>query len=159
VSREVTKAALRAQLGTEVRAHQAAVDAVDEAVADYLKVNRTDLRCLDVLMQLGSATPGQLASRLGLTTGSVTAMLDRLARLGYLTRAPDPQDRRKVVVAPTRQVQRYAGELYGPIAEQGARDVVRYTQAELEVIVDFLRRSRQLQEEQARRIRALAGPG
>jgi DNA-binding MarR family transcriptional regulator len=155
MSRELPKAALRAQVGDEVRAFQAAVDAMDEAVAGHLGVNRTDLRCLDVLMQVGSATPGQLATELGLTTGSVTAMLDRLARLGYLTRRPDPGDRRKVTVVPTPEAQRRAGALYGPLAEQGDRELSRYTQAELEVIIDYLRRSRHLQDEHTRRVREM----
>src|SRR5690349_7506783 len=100
---------LRDQLGDEVRAYQETVDAFDEAVAAHLGVNRTDLRCLDVLLRLGSAAPGRLGAALGLTTGSVTAMLDRLERLGYLTREPDPSDRRKVVVRAT------------PVADERAR--------------------------------------
>ncbi len=149
----MSRDSLIAELGTEVRALQAAVDALDEAVAEHLGVNRTDLRCLDVLMQAGTATPGQLGATLGLTTGSVTAMLDRLARLGYLTRAADPADRRKVVVEPTALAQRKAGELYGPLATEGARRMRRYTEAELRLITDFVRRSRELQEEHLARLK------
>jgi DNA-binding MarR family transcriptional regulator len=150
-----TLEALSEALGVEVRAHQAAVDALDEAVAAHLGLNRTDLRCLDVLLQMGSASPGQLGTRLGLTTGSVTAMLDRLAKAEYLTRSPDPTDRRKVVVQPTPVVIEKAGELYGPLAEEGASDVARYTQAELELLIDFLRRGREQQEKHLTLIRAM----
>ena len=152
---------LRAELGDEMRLHQMAVDALDEAVAEHLGVNRTDLRCLDVLLRLGTATAGRLGAELGLTTGSVTAMLDRLARLGYLTRSPDATDRRRVVVEPTPEVVAGAGELYGPIASDGARDLARYSVAELQLLIDFLRQSRRLQEEHRARIRALppATPG
>ncbi len=146
---------LRAELSDEMRSLQADVDALDEAVAEHLGVNRTDLRCLDVLIQAGSATPGQLGTRLGLTTGSVTAMLDRLAKLGYLTRAADPADRRKVVVAPTALALRKAGEIYGPLAESGSRDIARYTEAELRLLLDFLRRSRRLQQEHLSRVKEL----
>ena len=48
-----------------------------------------------------------------------------------------------------------ATELYGPIAREGAREVARYSVAELELLLDFLRRSRRLQEEHRDRIRAL----
>ena len=89
---------LRHDLGQEVQAHQAAVDAVDAAAAGYLQINRTDLRCLEILYQGEAVLPSQLAAKLGLTTGSVTVMLDRLERLGYVTRSADPSDRRKVVV-------------------------------------------------------------
>ncbi len=146
---------LRAELGDEVRGLQSDVDALDEAVAAHLGVNRTDLRCLDVLMQAGSATPGQLGARLGLTTGSVTAMLDRLARLGYLTRTADPADRRKVVVQPTPEALRKGAEIYGPLAEAGARDIAHYTETELRLLLDFLRRSRRLQQDHLVRVRAM----
>lgn len=150
-----SREALRAELSNEVRALQMAVDALDEAVARQLGVNRTDLRCLDLLHQLGEATPGQLGSALGLTTGSVTAMLDRLERLGYLRRSPDPQDRRRVLVTPTPEAVEKAAALYGPLAEAGARAIARYTVPELELLIDFLRRSRKLQEEHLDRIREM----
>jgi DNA-binding MarR family transcriptional regulator len=153
-----TRDSLRAELGDEMRVLQTAVDALDEAVAGYLGVNRTDLRCLDVLMRMGTATAGQLAAELGLTTGSVTALLDRLARLGYLTRSPDTADRRRVVIQPTATMVERTAELYGPIAREGARDVARYTVAELELLLDFVRRSRRLQEQHRDRIRALPPP-
>lgn len=141
-----------------MRAHQAAVDAFDEAVAENLGVNRTDLRCMDVLLQVGAATPGELGTRLGLTTGSVTAMLDRLERLGYLRRSPDPSDRRRVTVRPTAEPERIAVELYGPLAREGAQVTARYTIAELELLIDFLRRSRQLQDQHLTRVRSLPAP-
>ena|SRR6266540_4545977 len=145
-----------ASLGAEVRANQAAVDAFDEAVAAHLGINRTDLRCLDVLLQeLGAeATPGRLGGRLGLTTGSVTAMVDRLERLGYLTRSPDPADRRKVVVRPTEAILAKTAEIYGPLAAEGEDLLSRYTVEELELIADFMRRSRELQQSHLARLRA-----
>lgn len=155
---------LRARLGDAVRAHQRAVDALDEAVAARLGVNRTDLRCLDVLIQEGplvqegGATPGELASRLGLTTGSVTAMLDRLSRLGYLTREPDPSDRRRVRVRATPRAEALAMQLYGPLAEEGAAELAPYDAAELALLVDFHERARRLQERHLERIRGTDKP-
>ena len=147
---------LRHDLGQEVQAHQAAVDAVDAAAAGYLQVNRTDLRCLEILYQGEAVLPSQLAAKLGLTTGSVTAMLDRLERLGYVTRSADPSDRRKVVVRITPKAARRATKIYGPIAQEGERDVLsRYTAAELRVLLDFHRRGRELQERHVARIRQL----
>jgi len=43
--------------------------------------------------------PGQLAEQLGLTTGAVTKLLDRLQQAGYVTRSADPADRRRIIVA------------------------------------------------------------
>ncbi|MBQ1161423.1 MarR family transcriptional regulator [Streptomyces sp. A73] len=144
---------LRRQLGEQIRALQSATEAVDAATADRLGINRTDLHCLDVLTQRESATPSQLGTALGLTTGSVTAMLDRLARLGYLTREPDPDDRRKSVVRATAAIRRGADDLYGPLAEEGAALLERYSLPELEILLDFARRSREIQERQVRRLR------
>jgi DNA-binding MarR family transcriptional regulator len=154
MSRENVEA-LRRQLGEQARAYGAATDALDQAVADHLGINRTDLRCLDVLLEAGTATAGQLGAKLALTTGSVTAMLDRLTRLGYLVRESDPTDRRKVIVRPTPRVEELAGQLYGPIAAEGATGLSRYTAEQLRLLVDYLRRGRELQERHAARIRTL----
>jgi DNA-binding MarR family transcriptional regulator len=114
------------------------------------------LRCLEILTQNDSVLPSQLAVQLGLTTGSVTAMLDRLERLGYATRSADPADRRKVVIRITTKATRKAAKIYGPIALDGERDVLSsYSAAELHVLLDYHQRSRQLQEHHAARIRQL----
>lgn len=68
----------------------------DELVAARLGINRTDLRCLDLLHETGNMSAGQLAVGSGLTTGATTRMLDRLERIGYIRRLPDRDDRRRV---------------------------------------------------------------
>src|SRR5688572_18033425 len=106
------RSSVMAALGAAFQAHQRAVDALDEAAANHLGINRTDLRCLDVLLERGSASPGALADAVGLTTGSVTTMLDRLEALGYVQRSPDPGDRRRVEVRPTSAAIDAARRLY-----------------------------------------------
>jgi DNA-binding MarR family transcriptional regulator len=146
---------LQKTLGSEVRAWQRSVDAFDEAVAAQLGVNRTDMRCLDVLMERGEATPGQLADAVGLTSGSVTAMLDRVERIGYVHRAPDPSDRRRFVVRPTAKALEACARFYAPIAEDGAHHLARYRIAELDLLIDFVRRDRAMQAAHVDRIRRL----
>ncbi|MGH7529836.1 MAG: MarR family winged helix-turn-helix transcriptional regulator, partial [Gemmatimonadales bacterium] len=97
--------------------------------------------------------PGELAAALGLTTGSVTAMLDRLERRGYVSRMSDPADRRRVQVRPSTAATRAADRLWGPLANAGRVLMARYTSAELEVVLDVLRRAREIQEAHTRRIR------
>jgi DNA-binding MarR family transcriptional regulator len=152
---------LVADLGEAVRANQAAVDAFDEAVAVHLGINRTDLRCLDLLMQQPamSASPGVLGAGLGLSTGSVTALIDRLTRLGYVTREPDPADRRKVVVRPTDAVLGAVAEVYGPIVTDGNELLEVYDVGQLETLIDYHHRSRALQERHLTRLRAAPGRG
>jgi DNA-binding MarR family transcriptional regulator len=149
--------AVEQALGAAMRTYQRSVDAFDEAAAIYLGINRTDMRCLDVLLEQGQATPGYLADALGLTTGSVTAMLDRLEKLEYVERSPDPGDRRRIQVRPTRQAIALAGRLWGPLVEEGGRGLARYSKAELELLTRVLQETQALQEAHTERIRGLRG--
>ncbi len=83
-------------------------------------------------------------------------MLDRLERLGYLTRSPDPSDRRKVSVRITEKARQRAWELYGPFATEGDKIMQGYSAEELELLATFLRRSRELYERYLDRVRAMA---
>src|SRR4051794_7437521 len=104
---------LEAALTAAVRNAQAAVDRTDELAAQLLGINRTDLRCLDVLQRAGAPlSAGELADELLVTTGAITALIDRLERAGYIRRVTDPNDRRRVLVelqpeAKTRAMQIY----------------------------------------------------
>ena len=140
-------------VGGASRALQASVDALDEAVADLLGINRTDLRCLDELLQVGEAGPAWLAERLRLTTGSTTTLLDRLERAGYITRSPDSRDRRKIVVRPTPLALQRAQEIYGPVATEGAQALAPFTSDELDVVLRYLRISLALQQHHLHRLR------
>lgn len=70
-------------------------------VGRQLTVNPTDLHAMEHLIRSGPLGPTDLARRLGITTAAVTAVVDRLERLGHATRTPHPTDRRSVVVVPT----------------------------------------------------------
>lgn len=74
-----------------------------QVVADKVGLHSTDTECLDFLLLNGPATAGQLASLTGLTTGAVTAVIDRLEKTGYVRREQDPKDRRKVLVVPDEE--------------------------------------------------------
>src|SRR5690606_3398227 len=58
----------------------------------------TDVKTLDVLLRLGPLTAGQVAQHTGLATASVTSLIDRLERRGYVERVRDAGDRRRVYV-------------------------------------------------------------
>src|SRR5919109_1824865 len=100
------------ELLVEVRASQNATDRFDQAVADALGLNRTDMRCLDILDREGRMTAGRLAEATGLTTGAVTTVLDRLEQAGYARRVRDTDDRRRVYVEVTEETRRRAGSFY-----------------------------------------------
>jgi DNA-binding MarR family transcriptional regulator len=82
--------------------------AFDEALADRLGLNATDLRCLELVMIEPDLTPGRLAEATGLTSGAVTGVLDRLEKAGFARREADRVDRRRIVV---RLLPERAGEL------------------------------------------------
>src|SRR5207248_4544930 len=124
---------LMRRLGEEIRAGQRATDEVDELVAELLRVNRTDSRCLDILEQHGRISAGQLAGASGLRTGAVTAVVDRLVRAGYARRVSDPTDRRRVLIELTERARELIWDLMGrPMREAGRPLVDRYSDAELE---------------------------
>jgi DNA-binding MarR family transcriptional regulator len=80
-----------------------------------LGVTRTEFEALNELGERGGLTPGELGERLSLTSGSVTALLDRLERLGWAARERHPDDRRKVVVRLTTVAERTAEQELGPL--------------------------------------------
>lgn len=74
-----------------------------QVVADKVGLHSTDNECLDFLILNGPSTAGQLAKYTGLTTGAVTAMVDRLIKAGYVHREHSEEDRRKVVIIPNEE--------------------------------------------------------
>lgn len=152
-----TREQLLKALGDAVRANQRATDQVDEAVAELLGINRTDAKFLDLLEQHGRMSAGELARECRLTTGAVTAAIDRLERAGYAQRLSDPGDRRRVLVEPTERTRKLSWEMFGPLAEAGGELVERYSDQELALLIEFHELGRELQEQQAGRLRARTG--
>jgi DNA-binding MarR family transcriptional regulator len=148
---ETSRQRLLEAVATASREFQRSVDAVDDAVAKRLGVNRTDLRTLDVLYD-GPTTPGALAAATGMSPAAMTAALDRLEGRGYVRRVRDTADRRRILVAVTEEMRQAAGQLYGPIATEGAEFVSRYTDEELALLGEFLRTGKELQDRHRTRI-------
>jgi DNA-binding MarR family transcriptional regulator len=146
---------LYVELGNEVRANQRATDVVDDLVCRLLGVNRTDARCLDILHQHGSMSAGDLAEASRLTTGAITAVVDRLDRAGYAQRVPDPSDRRRVLVELTPQAYEATIELMvRPMAELTRPIASRYSEEQLRSFIEFTREGREVQERHAEWLRA-----
>lgn len=104
---------LQAIMNAGRRIHEA-VDGIDMIIADRLGINRTDLRCLH-LLETGPRTPGEIAAHTRLTSGSVTALLDRLEGAGFIERCRSCADRRSVmIVMPQARVDELR-EIYGEI--------------------------------------------
>jgi DNA-binding MarR family transcriptional regulator len=107
-------------------------------------LNRTDMRALDIVGQAGPLAPTALARLLGFTTGGVTSVLDRLERAGYIRRQPDPTDRRRQLVHATEATAARDQEVFGDLIHRTSNLLTTYTDDQLQVIHDFLDRTRQL---------------
>jgi DNA-binding MarR family transcriptional regulator len=141
-----------------VRASQTATELLDSTVAEYLGLDRSAYRALDILDQQGPMTAGQLAERARLSPGATTALLDRLEEKGLARRTRDIEDRRRVLVEVTPDLRRGAEQLYGT-PEEGARELDAYSDEQLEFLIGFLRGSVAFQEERMRRLETLKGQG
>jgi DNA-binding MarR family transcriptional regulator len=110
----------------------------NHAATASLGLGASDSQFLTLLRSRGPLTPGQLSAASGLTSGTVTGVVDRLERAGLVRRERDATDRRKVLVVPDEG----AADRLAPVyAGQGAmlhRVLARRTAAELEVISAFL---------------------
>lgn len=114
--------------------------AFENLAAERLGVNRTDLHCLNAIENAAGLTAGELAAEVGLTSGAVTGVIDRLERAGFARRVRDPTDRRRVKVEVTSEFYARAERIWGPLAAEWEATLAgRFTAAELARITDFLR--------------------
>jgi DNA-binding MarR family transcriptional regulator len=152
LSRDQRTAAV-GRLVESLRALQLAGDLMDQAFADFVGINRNDLRCIDIVDQRGRITAGELAREAGLTTGAVTALVDRMEAAGLLRRSYDPRDRRKVWVELTAEAQKLGDEVYGPLNQTGQMHLDSLSDEQLFTIIGFLDLSRRITMESVEAIR------
>ena len=146
---------LEAAFGDAVRAYQTAVDNFDQAMADHIGINRTDARCVDLIDQAGGMTAGELAKAAGLTTGAVTAVVDRLEKAGIARRVPDPSDRRRVRIEATPRLWEVSEPLLGPLLAESRPIIDDLTDSEITRFTEFMNRVIELQARHTERVRAL----
>jgi DNA-binding MarR family transcriptional regulator len=132
-----------------------------KSIAERIGLNATDFECLDVLDWTGPITAGELARRVGITSGAVTGVVDRLARAGWVRRAADPTDRRRVIVEPLPpapggpNAERYAEmlALFTLLQQDIAGIVEHLDDDQIESIVAYLRASSDAVERSIERMR------
>ena len=110
------------------------------AIGRKLNLNITDYECLSLLSIKGISTPTELARHTGLTTGSMTAMLDRLEKVNFIHRKPNPDDRRGILVEINPYYQSLAGPLVAGVQKAHHDLLDSYSEEELAIIADFLTR-------------------
>jgi DNA-binding MarR family transcriptional regulator len=110
-------------------------------VGARLEVKDVDLDCLELVNRHGPLSPSTLARRAGLHPATMTGILDRLERGGWIARERDTVDRRAVVI---RALRDRAGEVVALYAGMNAsmdRICAEYGDEELQLVADFLRRT------------------
>ncbi|ASK30660.1 MarR family transcriptional regulator [Chryseobacterium sp. T16E-39] len=71
-----------------------------ESIGRKIGLTGTDHKYLGFLIQKGPMTAGELAVITGLTTGAVTGLIDRFEGKKLVSRQPDKNDRRKIIIVP-----------------------------------------------------------
>ena len=116
----------------------------NERIARTMGINVVDLQVLGFIARNGAPmTAGEISRQTELPTSTTTRVLDRLEKQGLIERAPDPADRRRVVVqlspgALDGAGQGGEGDPYGEILEGMQRVHEQFTAAELEVVARYL---------------------
>jgi DNA-binding MarR family transcriptional regulator len=129
-----------------------------QIVAGHFGLHTTDLRVLDIVYMRGRVTAGDLAKATGLTSGSVTALIDRLANAGYVERQDDDTDRRKVWVCSRNDAIEPIKEVFMPSQARMFELWSKFKATELDVIADFLGRTTLLAAECAEDLQRRAKP-
>jgi DNA-binding MarR family transcriptional regulator len=145
------------RLSLAIRASQNISEAFDEHVAAAAGINRTDLRCLDILGQRGPITAGELAEAMHLSGGAITTLVDRLERAGYARRTRDTIDRRRVLVELEPGAVERAFPYYEPLFHGTVRLLEGRTDEELELIIDFLVQGREMVERELEKLESAGG--
>ncbi|MFJ8939571.1 MarR family winged helix-turn-helix transcriptional regulator [Streptomyces sp. NPDC102365] len=117
-----------------------------QEMAQRLDLNVSDLTCFGYVIGAGEEllTAGDLASRLHVTTGAVTGIVNRLERAGYVTRRRDPADRRRVRIAALPAAIARVTALYGPYYARLTEQFDDYSPSEIAVLNDWFTRTADL---------------
>ncbi|MEV5960330.1 MarR family transcriptional regulator [Kribbella sp. NPDC051952] len=137
----------RRRLATEIKdslrelSNQLAM--LNRQVGSHLALKDVDLDCLELIGRHGPMSPSEVARRAGLHPATMTGVLDRLQRGGWVVRERDPDgpDRRAVTVRAVRDRSGEVFHLYAGMNSSMDDLLADYSVAELEVLVDFLRRT------------------
>ncbi|MEV4244215.1 MarR family transcriptional regulator [Streptosporangium canum] len=148
------------QVVAESRRHYAAYTLFNQALADHLGLHPTDLQCLSLLsLEPEPLTTGEIAKLTGLTSGSATRLVDRLDRAGLVVRRGDPADRRKTLVSLAPKPVSEVDDAWDTPGEAFVSALDDFTDEQLSVIGDYLRRVSAVGTEQAARLASAPGPG
>ncbi len=132
----------RQELALLLRRLTVELDAVGQRFAELHDLNRTDVRALVAVMDAArrgeALTAGGLGEAVELRSASVTALLDRLERVGHVRRVRDPSDRRRVVLHMSPAAMAAGAEFFGGLQRDLQAAMSAYSDEELAVVRRFL---------------------
>jgi len=114
---------------------------LNHQVGARLKLRDVDFDCLNLVSQHGPLGPGALAKLAGLHPATMTGVLDRLEKAGWVARERDPDDRRAVLVRAAKERGREVLDLFDDMNGKMDEICTDYTADELALIAGFLRRT------------------
>lgn len=119
----------------EAQRLQGAYSAVHAShIAASVGINVIDLECLDLLQIHGPLPTGQLAAKAGLRTATMTSILDRLEKAGFVRRDRSEEDRRVVIVYIQARAAQEIGPLFSHIAAHMAKVEEQFSDDELAIV-------------------------
>ena len=109
-------------------------------IGECLGLNPTDHKCLDVVIRARTPmTATQLAEETGLSTGTITGVMDRLEKAGYVKRKRDSNDRRLIFIKPLLdKAMIKLGPIFEPMRQATMNLYSKYTDEDLTTILDFI---------------------
>ena len=135
-------AAVRQEIALLLRRLNVELDAVGQRFAEMHGLNRTDVRALVAIMDAArrgeALTAGRLGDAVDLRSASVTALVDRLEKVGHVRRVRDPEDRRRVSLEMSDSAMAAGAEHFGGLARDLSAAMEVYSDEELAVVRHWL---------------------
>jgi DNA-binding MarR family transcriptional regulator len=119
---------------------------LNHRVGSRSEIRDVDFDCLDVITRYGPISPTALARRIDVHLATMTGILDRLERGGWIVRERDQSDRRAVMVRAVPDKQRTIIQLYDGMNSSLDEILGSYSDDQIDLVLDFLRRCKQAGE-------------
>lgn len=125
-----------------------------QAVAEQLGLNSTDHKCLDIILENHPMTAGKLSELTGLTTGTITGVIDRLEKVGYVFREKDAEDRRRVIIQVNKEKAEKDIMKHLKSLGQSIQAIFnQYDDEQVKFLIDFVKRNRDILRDETMKLK------